>query len=209
MEKKQLEKKQLTCDLKDDTIIYQGIRLPCKNDQGYCIPTTRTQATVVWFPEKTCKIFQVAKIHARMIKFHQKHFIESIPFEDVNPDQIRLSNYNFRNIHHIENKLTRFQIYPETELACIYTKPLYKTQNSEILVEYENGFDMNTGKLIIHPMATSHSYTDENSYVSVTIQKNAGRTGGKLKPQDTESTHLQELSLIKTLILAQFTMTYT
>ena len=209
MEKKQLEKVQPTCDLKDDTIIYQGIRLPCKNNQGYCIPTTRTQATVVWFPEETCKHFQVAKIHARMIKYHQKYFIESIPFEDVNPDQIRLSNYNFRSIHYIENKLTRFQIYPEPELACIYTKPLYKTQNSEILVEYENGFDMNTGKLIIHPMATSHSYTDENSYVSVKIQNNAGRTGGKLKPQDTESRRLQEISLIKTLILAQFTMTYT
>ena len=28
----QLEKVQLTRDLKDDTIIYQGIRFPCKND---------------------------------------------------------------------------------------------------------------------------------------------------------------------------------
>ena len=84
----QLEKVQLTRDLKDDTIIYQGIRLLCRNDQGYCDPTTRTQATIVWFPEDTCTTFQVAKIHARMIKFHQKIFIESIPFEDVNPDQL-------------------------------------------------------------------------------------------------------------------------
>ena len=45
-------------------------------------------------------------------------------------------------------------------------------------------------------MATHHSYTDGNSYVSVKFQKNAGRTGGKLKPQDTESTRLQELSLM-------------
>ena len=44
-------------------------------------------------------------------------------------------------------------------------------------------------------MATSHSCTDENSYVSIKFQKNAGRVGGKLKPQDTESTRLQELSL--------------
>ena len=43
----QLEKEQLTRDLKHDTIIYQGIRLPCKNDQGYCDSTTRTQATIV------------------------------------------------------------------------------------------------------------------------------------------------------------------
>ena len=59
--------------------------------------------------------------------------------------------------------MTRFQIYPETELACKNNKPLYRTQFSEILVEYENGFNKNTGKLVIHPMASSHSTTDENS----------------------------------------------
>ena len=104
-------------------------------------------------------------VSRRMIKLHQKYFNESIPFEDVNPDQITSTNHTIRNIHKIENKLTRFQIYPETELACKYNKPLYKTQCSENLVEYENGFDMNTGYLIIHQMAISHSYTDENSYV--------------------------------------------
>ena len=45
-------------------------------------------------------------------------------------------------------------------------------------------------------MATTRSFTDENSYVSEYFQKNTGRIGGKLKPQDTESTRLQELSLI-------------
>ena len=82
----QLEKVQLTRELKDDTIIYQKIRLPCKNDQGYCDLTTRTQATIVWFPEDSGTTFQVAKINARMKKFHQKYFIESIPFKDVSPD---------------------------------------------------------------------------------------------------------------------------
>ena len=42
----QLEKTQLTRNLSDNTKIYQGKRLPCKNDQGYCDPTTRNQATV-------------------------------------------------------------------------------------------------------------------------------------------------------------------
>ena len=79
-----------------------------------------------------------------MIKFHQKYFFESLSFEDVNPDQLRHSKYRFRNIHKIEKKMTRFQVYPETELACKYTKPLYKTQYSEILVEYEEVFDMIT-----------------------------------------------------------------
>ena len=40
------------------------------------------------------------------------------------------------------------------ELAFKYNKALYKTQYSEILVEYKQGFYMNTEKLIIHPMAT-------------------------------------------------------
>ena len=70
----QLENVQLTRDLKDGTIIYQGIRLPCKNYEGYCDPAARTQATIVWFPEDTCTTFQAAKVHARMIKFHQIFF---------------------------------------------------------------------------------------------------------------------------------------
>ena len=45
-------------------------------------------------------------------------------------------------------------------------------------------------------MATSHSTTDKNSYVPVQFLKNTGRIGGKLKPQDKDSTRLQELSLI-------------
>ena len=48
-------------------------------------------------------------------------------------------------------------------------------------------------------MAIHHSYSDENSYVSVKFRKNAGRSGGKIKPQDTDSTRLQELSLVNSI----------
>ena len=106
-----------------------------------------------------------------MMKFHQKYFTESIPYEDVNSDQLRHIKFKFRNIHNKENKLTRFQVYPETKLACKYNEPVYKTHYSEILVEYEQVFDMKTGKLIIHPMAKHHSTSDENSYISVNLLK--------------------------------------
>ena len=56
----QLEKVQLTRELKDDTVIYQVIRLPCKNDQGYCDPTTRIQAT----------LFGSLKTHVAHFKLH-------------------------------------------------------------------------------------------------------------------------------------------
>ena len=55
---------------------------------------------------------------------------------------------------------------------------------------------MTTGKLIIDEMATSRSTTDKNSYVPVQFQKNTEKIGGKIKPQDKDSTRLQELSLM-------------
>ena len=129
-----------------------------------------------------------------MIKFHEKYFIESIPYEQVNPYR-KLSN-DFRNIHDIENKLTRFQIYQETDLACKYKNPLYKTQYSEILVEYKKGFDMTTRKLKFDPYATSHPINEGTPYVPVNFYKSTGQPGGKLTPSDSKSTHLQELSLM-------------
>ena len=55
---------------------------------------------------------------------------------------------------------------------------------------------MNAGHLIVDHKATSHSLTDGNPYVSVKLQKNIGRIGGKLKPQDADSTRLQGISLM-------------
>ena len=58
-------------------------------------------------------------------------------FEKVIPDKIRSNRNCYTNIVGIENKLTRFQIHSETELACKYNATLYKTQNPELLVKYE------------------------------------------------------------------------
>ena len=60
-----------------------------------------------------------------MIKFHQKYFIETSPFEEVNPDKIRNNNIKFINLEtstskphpqkhhpHLHIKLTRQKIRP-------------------------------------------------------------------------------------------------
>ena len=54
----QLEKIQLTRDLSDNTMIYQGIRLPCKNDQGYFDPTTRTLQQLFGSPKTHVQHFK-------------------------------------------------------------------------------------------------------------------------------------------------------
>ena len=127
-------------------------------------------------------------------KISRKIFLESIPYEQVHPS--RQQSNEIRNIHNIENKLTRFEIYQVTEIACKYRNPLYKTQYSEILVEYEKGFDMTTGKIKFDPYATGHHLNEGTSYIPVNFQKSNGQPGGKLKSHDTRSTRLQELSLM-------------
>ena len=129
-----------------------------------------------------------------MIKFHEKFFIESIPCEQVNP--YRKQSNDFKIINDIENKLTRFQVYRETEFACKYRNPLYKTQYSEILDEYKKGFDMTTGKIKFDPYATSHPINEGTSYVPVNFHESKGQPGGKLKPYYSKRTRLQELSLM-------------
>ena len=86
---------------------------------------------------------------------------------------------NSGNIHKIENKLTSFQIYHETEIACKYKNPLYKTQYSEILVEYDEDFDMTTGKIKYVPYATHHPINEGTSHIPVNFLKNAGNSRGK------------------------------
>ena len=70
-----------------------------------------------------------------MINFHENYFNQSILFENVNPSHKRQKNTKFRNIHSIENKLTRFQIFQKAEIACKYKNALDKTQYFEILVQ--------------------------------------------------------------------------
>ena len=75
---------------------------------------------------------------------------ESIPFEKLALIELDQMDTNIKNLTVLSCiKLTCLQINPETEVACKYPKPLFKTQNSEFLVKYEKDFHMKTGKTII------------------------------------------------------------
>ena len=123
-----------------------------------------------------------------MINIHEKHFIESIPYEQVNPSHKRSTD--FKNIHDIENKLTSFQIYHEQNLHVI-TK-----HNTEKYLS-------NTKKVSTSPLENQNltlmqqvTINEGTPYVPVNLSKNAGNPGGELKPYDGKSTRLQELSLM-------------
>ena len=86
-----------------------------------------------------------------------------------------------------------FSYLPQKELACTYKTPLYKIQYSEIVVEYEKGFDMNTGKLLINLNPTHHiSNHDENSYIQVTFLKKKQEILEENFDHKTKSEHVYE-----------------
>ena len=121
-----------------------------------------------------------------MIKFHKKYFIESIAFENVNPSQIRHHNIKFRNIQNIENNLTRFQVYHETEfhvnIKIHSTKdniPKYLSNTTKVY--------MTTGKVNYNAHATHQPLNEGTSYIPVNLPKNTGNSRGKVKPPDTET----------------------
>ena len=66
-----------------------------------------------------------------MIKFHEKHFNESIPYEQVNPS--RKQSTNSKIIHDIENKLTRFQIFTKQNLHVNIEIPFIKDNTLKYL----------------------------------------------------------------------------
>ena len=55
---------------------------------------------------------------------------------------------------------------------------------------------MTTGKIILDPYVTHHLINEDTSYIPVNLRKNTGNPGGRLEPYDSESTRLQELSLM-------------
>ena len=55
---------------------------------------------------------------------------------------------------------------------------------------------MTTGKIKFDPYATSQPINEGTSYIPVNFQKSTGQPGGKLKPHDSKSRRLQELSLM-------------
>ena len=74
-------------------------------------------------------------------------------------------------------------------------KPTLQNTILQKVVEYDEGFDMTTGKIKFDPYATHH-LNENTSYIPVNLRKNAGNPGRRLEPNDSESTRLQELSLM-------------
>ena len=65
----QLNNITLSFDVKSESIYYGRTRIKCDVEREYCPPNHAIKATVIWEAKLHCRIFDVGRSHARMIKF--------------------------------------------------------------------------------------------------------------------------------------------
>ena len=64
---------------------YGKVRMKCDLERGHCPPNHAIKATVIWEPENHCRIFDVGRSYARMIRFQKRYFIETLQNNETNP----------------------------------------------------------------------------------------------------------------------------
>ena len=74
-----LEIKEVSLLLNLDTneISLMGIKLPCDHQKGECPPTSFTKATIVWEPQQHCRLFELIRFDAFMVKDQERYWIET------------------------------------------------------------------------------------------------------------------------------------
>ena len=71
-------------DVKSESIYYGKTRIKCDLEQGYCPPNHAIKATIFWEPNNHCRISDVGRSYARMIKFQKRYFIETLENNEPN-----------------------------------------------------------------------------------------------------------------------------
>ena len=74
----QLTSITLTFDVATERMYYGKVRINCDIERGHGPPNHAFKATIIWEPENHCRIFDVGRSHARMIKFKKRYFTETL-----------------------------------------------------------------------------------------------------------------------------------
>ena len=67
----------LTLNLETNEISLDGTKLPCNIEEGYCHPTALTKATIVLELEVHCRIFEIIRFDAFMVKYQDRYWFEN------------------------------------------------------------------------------------------------------------------------------------
>ena len=133
----------LILNLDNEEISYMGTKLPCELRKGECLPTPSTKATIVWEPQTNCKLFELIRFDAFMVKYQDRYWIETEWTTVQQPDTTQKIKLN-----KTDTIATRFEVFPLVERECGSLQPLHKTEYDDIYIIYEYGFDMHTGQKV-------------------------------------------------------------
>ena len=99
---------------------YGKVRINCDIERGHCPTKHAIKATIIWAPENHCRIFDVGRSHARMIKFQKRYFIETLKNNETTSGH--------KHMPHIYSSRFQEHLYDESALSSfeVLTKPLYK-----------------------------------------------------------------------------------
>ena len=102
-----------------------------------------------------------------MTKIDDRYWIEtdsfihsSLPNKSDTSYGIKGISFPFIHAPHTQNthnpSLSRFELFPHTQTFCGKPESLYSTQNSDVFVTYQEGFNMHTGQP--NPLAMINKY---------------------------------------------------
>ena len=119
---------------------YGKVRIKCDIERGHCPANQAIQATAIWEPENHCRILDVGRSYARMIKFQKSYIIETFENNETNSGHTHNAHmYSIRFQKHLydESALSRFEVLTKPIYKCNEDRPYYATQYQDIFIQYK------------------------------------------------------------------------
>ena len=139
----QLTNITLTFDVASEHMYYGTVCIKCDIERGYCSPNPAIKATVIWEPENHCRIFDVGRSYARMIKLQKRYFIETLENNETisgHKHNAHMYSSRFRKHLYDESALSRFEVLTKPIYKCNEDYPYYATQYQDNFMQYKEGF---------------------------------------------------------------------
>ena len=182
----QLTNITLTFDVASEHKYYGKVCIKWDIKRGYRPPNQAIKATVIREPEKYCRIFDVGRSYARMIKFLKRYFIETLENNETNSGHNHNAHmFSGRFQKHLfdQSALSRFEVLTKIIYKCNEDGPYYATQYQNIFIPYKS-FNFVSGKP--SPDFDNTHITVPDGSPSLTPYTKANIRDGYVIPQESQ-----------------------
>ena len=159
----QLTNITLIFDVASEHMYYGKVRIKCDIEWGYCPLNHAIKAIVIWEPVTHCRLFDVGRSHARVIKFQKIYFFETLENNETNSGHKRNAHmYSRRFQKHLycESALSRFEVLTKPIIKCNEDRPYYATQYQDTHYSpWRNTLLTPYTKANIRDIHRNHNYT--------------------------------------------------